>query len=80
MYSGNISEAYDFELIVCRRRKFLPPSLFHFVIRGSGPLIEKVKSMVNKYEVSNVEIKTDMLSKDDLVLFLNKAFIFILPN
>jgi colanic acid biosynthesis glycosyl transferase WcaI len=78
VYSGNISEAYDLELIVETARNLTEEPIL-FVIRGTGPNAEKIKSMINKYRLSNVEIRTNILSPNDLVSFLNNADIFLLP-
>jgi glycosyltransferase involved in cell wall biosynthesis len=78
MYSGNISEAYDLELVV-HTAQILCNEPILFIIRGTGPDTQKIRSMIDTYGLSNIEIKTDVLSQQDLVSFMNSADIFLLP-
>ena len=55
VYSGNISEAYDLELNVQTARILTKEPIF-FVIRGTGPKVKKIKSLIYEYGLSNIEI------------------------
>jgi colanic acid biosynthesis glycosyl transferase WcaI len=78
VYSGNISDAYDFDTII-KAAKILDSKPVHFIIRGRGELSDKIKLMIEDDNLSNIEVRTDLLSKEDLVSFLNNADIFLLP-
>jgi colanic acid biosynthesis glycosyl transferase WcaI len=78
MYSGNLNLGYDFETVF-RAAKLLELQPVHFIIRGIGVLSDKVSQMVKEYDVKNVDVRTDLLSQEQLVSILNSADIFILP-
>jgi colanic acid biosynthesis glycosyl transferase WcaI len=78
MYSGNLNLGYDFETVI-RAAKLLKSQPVYFIIRGIGVLSDKVSQMVKEYDVKNVEVRTDLLSQEQLVSVLNSADIFLLP-
>jgi glycosyltransferase involved in cell wall biosynthesis len=78
MYSGNLNLGYDFETVI-RTAKLLELQPVHFIIRGIGVISDKVRQMVKEYDVKNVEVRTDLLSQEQLVFVLNSADIFLLP-
>jgi glycosyltransferase involved in cell wall biosynthesis len=78
MYSGNLNLGYDFETVI-RAAKLLELQPVYFIIRGTGVLSDKVSQMVKEYDVKNVEVRTDLLSQEQLVSVLNSADIFLLP-
>ena len=78
IYLGNISEAYDLELVV-QAARILAKEPISFVIQGTGPNAKKIESMINDFQLSNIEINADILSPIDLVSFLSRADIFLLP-
>jgi glycosyltransferase involved in cell wall biosynthesis len=78
MYSGNLNLGYDFETVF-RAAKLLELQPVHFIIRGIGVLSNRVKQMIKVHDVKNVDVRTDLLSQEDLVSFLNSADIFLLP-
>jgi colanic acid biosynthesis glycosyl transferase WcaI len=78
VYSGNISEAYDLELIV-DTAALLTKEPIHFVLRGTGHNSRKIEAMIGERGLPNIQIKTDILSTQDLISFLSNADIFLLP-
>lgn len=78
MYSGNLNLGYDFEAVI-RAAKLLESQPVYFIIRGIGVLSDKISQMVKEYDVKNVEVRTDLLSQEQLVSALNSADIFLLP-
>jgi glycosyltransferase involved in cell wall biosynthesis len=78
MYSGAMSVGYDLD-IVMKSAKLLESEPVYFIIRGRGELLDRLNQMIRQYNLRNVEIKTDLLSKEGLVSFLNSADIFLLP-
>ena len=78
MYSGNLNLGYDFKTVI-RAAKLLELQPVYFIIRGIGVLSDKVRQMVKEYDVKNVEVRTDLLSQEQLVSVLNSADIFLLP-
>jgi glycosyltransferase involved in cell wall biosynthesis len=78
MYSGNLNLGYDFETVF-RAAKLLELQPVYFIIRGIGVLSDKVSQMVKEYDVKNVDVRTDLLSQEQLVSVLNSADIFVLP-
>ena len=78
MYSGNLNLGYDFETVI-KSAKLLELQPVYFIIRGIGVLSDKVSQMVKEYDVKNVEVRTDLLSQEQLVSVLNSADIFLLP-
>jgi L-malate glycosyltransferase len=59
--------------------KLLESEPVFFIIRGRGELLDRLNQMIKEYELRNVEIRTDLLSKEELAFFLNNADIFLLP-
>ena len=78
VYSGALNIGYDFETVI-RAAKLLEMEPLDFIIRGKGDLSEKLIEMVKENELTNVDIRTDLLTKVELVDFLNDADIFLLP-
>jgi colanic acid biosynthesis glycosyl transferase WcaI len=78
MYSGSIAIGYDLEAVI-RSAKLLELEPVHFIIRGRGDLLDKLRQMIKEYDIRNVDIRTDLLSKEELVSLLDSADIFLLP-
>jgi glycosyltransferase involved in cell wall biosynthesis len=78
MYSGSINIGYDLEAVI-RSAKLLELEPVHFIIRGRGDLLDKLRQMIKDYDIRNVDIRTDVLSKEELVSLLDSADIFLLP-
>jgi glycosyltransferase involved in cell wall biosynthesis len=81
VYSGALSIGYDFEPIV-KAAKLLENEPIKFILRGSGTStndIENIKSIIRNNKTRNVELRTERLSSKDLVKFLHRADIFVLP-
>jgi glycosyltransferase involved in cell wall biosynthesis len=78
VYSGILTNAYDFETIL-EAAKILDSEPVHFIIRGTGDYANKLQTMIERYNLFNSEIRTNTLSRDDLISFLNTADIFLLP-
>ena len=78
MYSGAINLGYDFEIII-KCAKLLENKPVRFVIRGSGELVEYVNNLIIKNNVKNLELRTEIVSKSELISILNSADIFLLP-
>ncbi len=78
MYSGNLNIGYDFETVI-KSAKLLELQPICFIIRGIGVMSDSVRLMIKEYNAKNVDLRTDLLSTDELVSFLNSADIFLLP-
>jgi colanic acid biosynthesis glycosyl transferase WcaI len=78
MYSGALSVGYDFEIVI-KTAKILASEPIHFIIRGTGELSDRLRQTVKENNIKNVEIRTDLLTQENLVSFLNSADIFLLP-
>jgi colanic acid biosynthesis glycosyl transferase WcaI len=78
MYSGALNIGYDFETVI-KAAKLIKFEPVYFIIRGKGELSDSLTKMIEDYDVSNVVIRTDYLSKAELVSILNLADIFLLP-
>jgi glycosyltransferase involved in cell wall biosynthesis len=78
MYSGALSVGYDLEIIM-KSAKLLQSEPVYFIIRGRGELLDRLNQIIKQYDIRNVEITTDLLSKEQLVSFLDNADIFLLP-
>ena len=78
VYSGILTNAYDFDTVL-KAAKILEAKPVHFIIRGTGDLANKLQTKIENFSLSNVEIRTDTLSRDELISFLNSADIFLLP-
>jgi colanic acid biosynthesis glycosyl transferase WcaI len=80
-YSGGLSIGYDFKPVI-EAAKLLESQPISFVLRGASTLaddIDRIRSNIHKFNVNNVEVRTERLSAEDLVTFLNTADIFLLP-
>jgi glycosyltransferase involved in cell wall biosynthesis len=78
MYSGNLNIGYDFETVF-QSAKLLSPEPVRFIIRGTGELSDKLRQMRKEYNLSNLEVRTELLSREELVSLLGSADIFLLP-
>lgn len=78
VYSGALSVGYDFEPVL-KAAKLLEDEDVHFIIRGAGVIANELREMVANYKLTNVEVRTDLLSEEELIEFLNSADIFLLP-
>jgi glycosyltransferase involved in cell wall biosynthesis len=78
MYSGALSEGYDFDIII-QAASILEGTPTQFVIRGSGPMYTRILKLAEAQKLSNIEVGNTMLSPEDLNSLLNSADIFILP-
>jgi len=78
MYSGAINSGYNFE-VVLKSAQILQKKNIQFVIRGFGDSVEKIQKIVKDLQLDNVLINTDFLDKQNLISYMNKADIFLLP-
>jgi len=78
MYSGAINSGYNFELIL-KSAQILQKKNIQFIIRGFGDSVEKIQKIVKDLQLDNVLINTDFLDKQNLISYMNKADIFLLP-
>src|SRR2546427_1219833 len=78
MYSGALNLGYDFETVI-KAAQLIAHQPVQFIIRGTGELSEHLRHMVSEHKVGNVEIRTELLNKEELVLFMNQADMFLLP-
>ena len=81
VYSGALGIGYDFEPIIMAA-KLLEKQPVKFIIRGSGTLAhdeDRIRHMINQLNPTNIELKTERLSPKNLLDFLNRADIFVLP-
>jgi len=78
MYSGAINIGYDFEPVI-KAAKILESSPIRFIIRGTGDLVDDLKTKINYNQVKNVQVNTDILEKKELYNFLSTADIFLIP-
>jgi glycosyltransferase involved in cell wall biosynthesis len=78
MYSGALNIGYNFETVV-KSARILSHEPIHFILRGTGELSDRLRHIIRETGAKNIEIRTDMLSQEELVSLLNKADIFLLP-
>lgn len=78
MYSGAINVGYDFEPVI-KAAKILEMSPVHFIIRGTGELMDYLKNLIEVNKVKNVQVNTELLEKNELINFLTTADIFLVP-
>jgi colanic acid biosynthesis glycosyl transferase WcaI len=78
VYSGALSIGYDFEPVL-KAAKLLEKENIFFIIRGTGAIANDLQQMVVQYGLKNVEVRTDILTDEELIEFLNDADIFLLP-
>ena len=78
MYSGALTEGYDFESLI-QAARMLQREPLRFVIRGTGALYEDILRSVKDDKVLNLDLSNDILSTEELVALMNTADIFVLP-
>jgi colanic acid biosynthesis glycosyl transferase WcaI len=78
VYSGALAIGYDFEPAI-KAAKLLEKENVFFIIRGIGDYANKLQQMVVDYNLKNVEVRTNPMTHDELIEFLNDADIFLLP-
>ena len=78
IYSGILGAGYDFEFII-RVSSLINNKNVKFYIRGIGPEYNKIKNLINKNKISNIELDSKFISKQQLKEYLEKADAFILP-
>jgi glycosyltransferase involved in cell wall biosynthesis len=78
MYSGALTEGYDFESLI-QAAKMLQTEPLSFVIRGTGALFKDILRSVNDNKVLNLDLSNDILSIKELVTLMSTADIFVLP-
>ncbi|MEM2981365.1 MAG: glycosyltransferase family 4 protein [Thermoproteota archaeon] len=79
IYSGNIGSNYDFETLLEAALQLKDHEDILFIIRGKGELLDTVRKTVSEKDLKNVFLDDRWLSKDDLIIYLNRADAFILP-
>lgn len=78
MYSGALNVGYDFRIVI-EAAKLLADHPIHFIIRGTGDLDSTIASMIENNKLTNIDLRTNLLSKEELVSLLNEVDIFLLP-
>ena len=79
MYSGALGVGYDFEIVLKAAHSLSNYKDIEFVIRGMGECEHEIRRMMKKFELHNVTIDTNYLSRSRLVSVLSSADVFLLP-
>mgnify|MGYP000268171377 CR=1 FL=1 len=79
MYSGNLGSNYDFKTLLLAASKLRHYSDVDFVIRGEGEMEEYISKFIKINKLNNVKLDRKLLSERELVNYLKKADVFILP-
>lgn len=79
MYSGNLGSNYDFKTLLETALALKDRKDILFVIRGKGEKKHFITSFMKANQLKNVYIDERLFDKRELVKYLNKADIFILP-
>jgi len=78
MYSGSLVESYNFDMIINAARK-LKGKRIKFVIRGKGRLLQYIQEQKDKYQIDNLEINTDFVPTEKVVVELSKSDVLLAP-
>lgn len=79
MYSGILGHGYDFEIIFNAAKILIHNKNIHFVIRGLGEREPEIRGMIKKFDLGNVTLSTNFVSKSQLTEILSSADVFLLP-
>jgi glycosyltransferase involved in cell wall biosynthesis len=79
MYSGILGVGYDFNCILKAAKKLEDYKSIKFVIRGIGEVEDKLRKMISEYDIKNLELDANYVSKTKLAQILSSADLFLLP-
>lgn len=80
MYSGNFGPNYDFQTLLKAALEIKSNTNdVLFIIRGYGEMGSFISRFIKEENLMNVLFDTQLLERDDLVYYLNKADTFVLP-
>lgn len=80
MYSGNFGPNYDFQTLLKASLELKNKAIdVLFIIRGYGEMGSFISRFIKEEKLMNVLLDTQLLERDDLVHYLNKADTFVLP-
>lgn len=80
MYSGNFGPNYDFKTLLEAASMINDQNDdILFVMRGRGEMRDYIVNYVKEKSLNNVYLDERILSKGDLVKYLNRADVFVLP-
>lgn len=79
MYSGYMGHDYYDMDIVIKAASHLRSENILFVLRGFGGDNHKIEQMIESNNLDNLELRTEILSKDEAISAMKAADIFLLP-
>jgi len=80
MYSGNFGPNYDFQTLLKAALELKSKAIdVLFIIRGYGEMEAFISRFIKEEGLMNVLLDNQLLERDDLILYLNKADTFVLP-
>ena len=79
MYSGILGVGYDFNCVLKAAKKLEDYKSIKFIIRGIGELEHKIRKMISEYDIKNLELDANYVTKTKLVQILSSADLFLLP-
>lgn len=79
MYSGNLGQGYDFDIILESAKYLADEKEIVFVIRGIGELAPTLRFKICELGLKNVVLNTEFLPKEELYSLLSSADVFALP-
>jgi len=79
MYSGILGVGYDFNCVLKAAKKLEDYKSIKFVIRGIGELEHKIRKTISEYDIKNLELDANYVSKTKLAQILSSADLFLLP-
>lgn len=78
MYSGSLVESYDFDIIL-NAAKRLKDEKIKFIIRGRGRLLSYLQDQKKRFQIDNLEIKTDFVPPDKVPDELSRSDVLLAP-
>ncbi|MCW4049047.1 MAG: glycosyltransferase family 4 protein [Candidatus Bathyarchaeota archaeon] len=78
-YSGSFSIAYDFNQVIKAAKLMHQHKDIQFIIQGKGELGPRIKQSVHEHGLSNVSIRDEILTRNEVSEFLGNADVLILP-
>jgi glycosyltransferase involved in cell wall biosynthesis len=79
MYSGYMGrDYYDMETVIKAASRLQAENIL-FILRGFGGDPVKIRQTIEDYNVKNVELRTEVLPKDQAISVMKMADIFLLP-
>jgi len=79
MYSGNLGPNYDFKTLLRTALLMRNNEDILFIIRGKGEMRNQIINFIRKKDLKNVYLDERILDEDELVNYLNRANVFVLP-